>query len=148
MPSTMALKTFFISILNSFDTSLNCIYVLQPSTAVSQAGSACNQHYTLCITFSKFYCWNKNSLWISSVNFHFIHGCGISLFLLIKKLWLWTVMHPKVIMGIMYLLLLLCVSVTNSIISKTTPRRPQLEGLFPMVVSDIKNLAFNSLNIL
>lgn len=45
----------------------------------------------------------------------------------------------QVIMSSMYVLLLLCISITNQIISKTTPRRHQLEGLFPMVVSDKKN---------
>lgn len=56
MPCTMALKTLpYFYWQTSFDTSLNCIYRLLPSTAVSQAGSARNQDYTLVIIFSKFY---------------------------------------------------------------------------------------------
>lgn len=63
MPYATALKTLpYFRLQTSFDTSLNCIYLLLPSTAVSQAGSACNQHYTLVIIFSKFHGWRKNSL--------------------------------------------------------------------------------------
>lgn len=38
--------------------------------------------------------------------------------------------------AIMYMLLLLCPNITNeNIVSKTTPRRPQLEALFSTVVT-------------